>query len=274
MRFKDSISALAAIFTAAALLTGCSGDNVTPASSDGQVAIAEEESSSEPTEPEPETDLPSDEDLEAYFSAVSTYDVGDLQSAMELTEPGSIAEAYVGYILGSANAAIDGGLPIEGTEPDKVDGGYESCPTEVEDDCVTWADVEGRDGKVVTFTVNGEELDERLSAGSGREVAAGDLAAMTLMYAYQSVQSDALFVVAEVTSNDAPVTIATYDATYRSPTGRQSTAAQSAGPSDLAADSTATVVVAFPNAEPGGTASVSFFSEDFMTEAVAALETR
>jgi hypothetical protein len=273
---RGTVAIGAAVF--ALVLAGCSGDEAKPASGDDDsVAQVDPDPSTPPAETSSEpvdTDLPSDDDIEAYFNAVSTYDVGDLKHAMKLSEPGSIAEAYAGYFLGAANASIDGGYPLAGDLPIKVDGGYKACTGKGEDACVTWADVEGRDGKIVNFTINGKELGPRISAGTGKSVDAGSLGQVKLLYAYQSVQSGGMFVVAEVRSGAAPITIGSYQATYRSREGRQSTAAETTGPTELAAKSLATIVLSFPNAEPGGTVTIPMFSEDFMTDGQAVLKTR
>lgn len=221
-------------------------------------------------------DLPSEEDLQEYFDAAAGYDVAQLEEARALAEPGSIAEAYVGYLAASMTAYVDGGAPgLEGTTAEREGDGYEFCPDPTDDDtCLLFENIEGRDGKIVNFTINGESLDERLSVGSKKPARAGELGSARLLYAYQSVQSGALFVIAEVRSGQEPVTVASYEATYRSPKGRQSKATEFQGPSDLGADSTANISLAFPGAEPGGTATLKFFSDDFMTEKVVELKTR
>ena len=44
-----------------------------------------------------------------------------------------------------------------------VDGGFEACGgTGPPDQCATWADLEGEDGKLTDFTVNGTKLDDSL----------------------------------------------------------------------------------------------------------------
>lgn len=275
MKFSGSGCLAAALAMAAAILVGCGTDDVKPAEGDGSVATVDNGPS--PTasgEAEGGTDLPSDEEVEAYFDAVSTYDIDDLELAMELSEPGSIAEAYAGYILASANSAIDGGVPLEGEEPRKVTGGYESCPPEDPESCATWTDIEGRDGRIVKFRVNGEDIGDRLAAGNGQSVQAGSLARAELLYAYRSVQSDALFVLVRIESGEAPITVATYEGTYRAPEGRQSQSSQNSGPTELMGDSSATVALVFPGAEVGGTTAFPIYSDDFMTERVVELKTR
>ena len=252
---------LLALATSAALLSACSDGTEGATTTDGTGSQTETAGSG----------LPSEDDVEAYFQAAAMYDVVALDRAVELAEEGSVAEAYATYLLGYANAAMDGGVPLSGSLVDRTADGYGSCDG---GDCVTWGNIEGRDGKLVDFTVNGESLEERITAGIGERVAAGELAHVTMLSAYQSVTSGDLHVVAEVRSGDAPIKIGLYEATYRSPEGRESKAAEFVGPPSLAPGSMATVVVSFPNAAVGGVATVPVFSNDFEARREAVLPIR
>ena len=81
--------AAAAILALCVLVAGCGGDDVKPASGGDDVATVDNTDESESAAAEADTDLPSDEDLETYFNAVSAYDIEELKSAMSL--PGGTA---------------------------------------------------------------------------------------------------------------------------------------------------------------------------------------
>lgn len=262
----------------AMLFAACGGSDVEPATGDEAVATVEQSPSesqqSSSTPPEEPPALPSEEVVRQYFDALSEYDPAALRRALRLTEEGSTAHAYGGYILALVNAAIDGGLPYEGAPVTKVAGGYESCDVSDPSSCVTWTNVKGRDGKIVAFKVSNRDVSQRITAGNGSTVAAGDLASVEFLYAYKSVQSDNLVVPVAVRSGATPVKIAAYQATYRDASGRQITASGTDGPDELAANSRATVAMTFPGARPGGVVSLPFFSDDFMVEAQAQFRTR
>jgi hypothetical protein len=274
-------TAIATGMAVAFLAASCGGDSpeVAPATNDPSVEQAENSPGAEPSEtpsemPSEAPVLPSEEQVEAYFDALSTYDVAGLKRAMKVAEKGSIAHAYAGYIFAYVNAGIDSGMPFEGTPVSEVEKGYESCDVNDSTDCVTWTHIEGRDGKIVSFKVNGKPIGKRLSAGDGANVAAGQLASVKFLYAYQSIQSGNMNVAVEIRSRGQKVMINGYEATYRDPSGRQITASDVVGPSELAGDSMTTIAMTFPNARPGGAVTLSFYSEDFMTEAEAQFRTR
>ena len=264
---------------ALALVAGC-GDNAADVkpTSGGSVATADASSfESQSTEPDIDTDLPSDDEVEDYFTALGSEDPNVLEHALDLAAPGSLAYAYLDYRLQAVKASIDGGLTgSEDTlQVEEIDGGYQYCTDPTDDQtCAKWTDIEGRDGAVANFRVNGEPLDARLTAGNGQAVPAGSLGSVELLYAYESPVSNSLNVVARAQSADEPVTVAIYDATYHDASGRQSKAADNYGPSDLAANANANVMMIFPTATLGGEVTVSMFSEDFMTEEAAELKTK
>ena len=188
-----------------------------------------------------------------------------------------MAEAYAGYTLASVHSYIDGELDFEGTPVEETDGGYRSCNDPADDStCIEWANIEGRGGKIVAFTANDEPVRDRIVVGSGQPVQAGSLASVTLLYAYQSVVTPNLYVVVNVESGSSPVTAAIYDATFRGAGGRQLKVddESSSGPTDLDADSSATMVMAFPQAKLGGSATFSVISDDFTTDEDVVIATK
>ncbi len=264
-------------------LAACGGDpKVEPATGDdsaprvAQSSSSESASSAVPTEAD--SDLPSDDDVHSYFDALSTVNVEALEEAAELAEKGSAAEAYAGYKLAYANASLDGGKYAEGNPVEETEGGgYRSCDDPADDStCIEFAHIEGRGGKVVAFTANDQPIRDRIVVGTGEPVQAGSLASVTLLYAYQSIVTPNLYVIVNVKSGSSPVTVATDDAVFRGADGRQLEvdSEYSLGPTDLGADSSATMVLAFPQATLGGSATFSVLSDDLVTDEPVVIATK
>lgn len=270
--------AAVAVAISIAALAGCGDDGkARPADDSGAVATAAatDEAPGATTSESVDPALPSNEDLNRYFEAIASQDVGQLKKASALAGRGSIAEAFLGYQVALLNALVDGGAggQLQPEELSETDDGFESCPADGSD-CTEFANIEGRDGKIVNFTVNGKDIAPRLAAGDGRPVQAGGLGSATFLYSYQATSSDQLFVLLQVASKGEPITAAGYESTYRSSAGRQSTASDMMGPTDLGAESKATLALIFPGARPGGDVSLSFYSSDFMNEEVVTFPTR
>jgi hypothetical protein len=264
---------------ALSLLAGCGGDEIdVKPTSGGNVATAGGSTvESDAAQPEADTDLPSGDDVEAYFTALASEDPDDLEPALDLAAPGSLAYAYLDYHLQGVVASIDGGLVGSGDAPEveKIDGGFQYCTDSSDDEtCARWTDIEGRNGAVANFKVNDEPLDTRLIAGNGQPVPAGSLGSLELLYAYESPVSDSVYVVARAQSADRPVTVALADATYYDPAGQQTAAAGTYGPTELDANANANIVMIFPTVTLGGDISISMISEDSSTEDAAVLKTK
>lgn len=260
---------LLALATSSALLSACSGGTVGAAATDAtatQVTMQPSPSDAGTEGAEP----PSEDDVQAYFDAAATYNVVALDRAVDLTQNYSLAEAYATYLLGYANASLDGGLPLAASLAVRTDDGYESCGS---GGCVTWGNIRGRHEKIGSFTVNGESLEGRITVGDGDEVVAGNLARVTVLSVYRSVTSGGLDVVAQVRSRDASIRLGLYQATYVSPGGRDLMASAFVGPSRLPPDSVATVVMSFPDAEIGGTVTLPVLNHKFVRERAAVLPT-
>lgn len=255
------------------VLSGCSGNTVDAAATDEPVAQARaevQEPSSPSVDEDDNPDPPSEEDVEAYFEAASTYSVIGLDRAVDLTQTDSVAEAYATYLRGYANASLDGGVPLSGSLAVRTDDGYESCSSA---GCVTWRNIRGRHGRIGAFSVNRESLEGRIAVVDGAEVSAGELAEVTVLSVYRSVTSGDLDVVAEVSSHDASIRLGLYQATYLSPGGRDLMSTSFVGPSRLPPRSMATVVMSFPDAEIGGTVTLPVFNHKYVRERYAVLPT-
>ena len=101
----------------------------------------------------------------------------------------------------------------------------------------------------------------------GKPVKAGQVADVTLLYAYQSPVSHNLFIVAGARSHDGEVELSNaYSATYRDPSGRQFTASDATTPTTLRPNSTATFALAFPApAKIGGTVHLEYYDKAYNT---------
>ncbi|QIG42294.1 hypothetical protein G5V58_05500 [Nocardioides anomalus] len=210
-------------------LSGCSGDE----------------------EPEKGPDLPTQNELTAYFGAVASYDTDALAAAAEVARDGSPAQAYLGYLGDYAASADAAGQPVAGSEVKAVDGGFTACGgTGKPDECVTWSDLEGEDGALTDFTVNDVALDDSLvDLGDQAPVAAEGLYEVQPDFAYRSPQSGTLFVTVTVTAGDVPVSPepGVYIEQDQILNGTRTRA-----PATVEAGASTPVVLAFPHAEKAG----------------------
>jgi len=257
-----------ALFAIAPILVNgaCGGPDVKEATSDRSAATAKQEVDGE--------------EVEAYFEAHASNDVAELESAAKLAAPGSLANAYALHQSNVENASIDAGQPSESGTTKKVDGGYRICETQIvdvegteEETCYTYADFESTDGKLASFTINGKELDDRISLGNGEKVKAGRFGRIEFLSSYKSAAND-LYVTVRFTTRSVAASFGGYEATYRSPEGRQATASGHIGNAEVDADSTSYEAIIFSKAEPGGVVRIPISSEDFMSEKVVRLKTR
>lgn len=243
-------------------LAGCGGTDVKESKGDTKAATVK-------------TEKLSDGDVEKYFEALNSYDSDKIDQVAAATAPASIAFAYAKYISNTANANVDGGVPNESGTMTMVNDGYKLCDSGEEgDSCATFSDIESTGGKLAKFTVNGANLTDRISVGDGSPVKAGELGSVEFLGAYQTVTTAGMAINLKVSAGKAKINIDSSQATYRGPDKRQSTASQTAGPSELGADSVAFVVVFFPNAKPGGSLTMSLSSLDYMTERSVTIKTR
>ena len=134
--------------------------------------------------------------------------------------------------------------------------------------CVVWANFTESSGKLYSFTVNGKTIKGRLAAGDGSSVWASDWAKLTFLTAYQSVQFGGMFITARVQSGNKPLSLAIYSAIYRDPSGRQIQASDAGGPTDIGANSNATVYMSFLKGSPGGVVTLDIDDENYNTRTV------
>jgi hypothetical protein len=196
-------------------------------------------------------DLPSQNELTAYFGAVASYDPDALGAAQAVAEEGSPAAAYLGYLGDYAASAVAAGQPVAGAEVERVDGGFSACGgTGKPDECVTWSGLQGRDGALTDFTVNGVALDDSLvDLTDQAAVTSEGLYEVQPDYAYRSPQSGTLFVTVTVTAGDVPVSPkpGIYIEQDQILNGTRTRA-----PATVEAGASTPVVLAFPDAQQAG----------------------
>jgi len=203
---------------------------------------------------------PEDPVAQAYFDGIATQTVRSLTSALAAAEPGSPAAAYATYLRASSQAATDGGHPVaqSAQTAEQTSRGYRFCQASGSDKtCFEYADIIRSGGKIVTFTVNGKPITDRLAVGSAGPVAFRGLDAhATFLAAYQTTASDSLLVAVRIESG-AGVRLGAVEASYRVAAGSPVPSAQSFGPATLDAASAANYLFAFPKASLGGRLVVS-----------------
>ena len=157
--------------------------------------------------PEPATGpgLPSQSDLKSYFDAITSSDPDQIsQAASEVAADGSLAQGYATYVGEVAVAAAAASTPIEPADVEEVDGGFKACASS--DQCVTWTDLEGTDGKLADFTVNGTRLDDLLVDLTGQPpIETAGLYKVQPRWAYRLPLSGTLNVVVAITAADVPL---------------------------------------------------------------------
>ena len=267
LRSLRQVLAVVIALLLAATVSACGDDSAKPASGDDKAKVA---GGSDPDDETPEveddadSDLPSDDDIEAYVKAISERELGALEDALALAEPGSVAEAYVIYSIAVVDAALAAGFSQEDLAADDlndIDGGWRIC--DEPDDCNDVTDFEGRPGKIVNYLVDGEEITDRIIVGTGEPVPAGDFGTVTLRAAYELADEETMVVVVDVTSGDGPIEVADYNSSYRGTDGRQYTPSDSFGGDEFGANSTTTVALPFPSAELGGDVTLELQNEDY-----------
>jgi hypothetical protein len=201
--------------------------------------------------------------IETYMEAVASADPDTQREALSSAAPDSVAAAYLQHQTNQAEAALDGGSPYDAAELNKVEDGYEII--NVDDTTATFADFKTSDAKVSDFTINGRSPGKFLTVGSGDKVRGGG-ATFEFLTAYRSISANSLIVTVKVTSTK-PITLDIYSAVYRDRNGKQRTASDADGPTELASKSNTVIALIFRGSRPGGTVtltgSLNDFSDDY-----------
>ncbi|MBO0596373.1 hypothetical protein I2485_01890 [Nesterenkonia sp. E16_7] len=272
-------SAPAILIGVALLAVSCSDDQLaSPApeetasgSPDTQTEPPTEDAASdtpEQSEPPTDPDLPSDDDIESFVSAIASSTISDLENARDLVVEDSPAANYLTYFRHSEEAAIDGGLPAaDVNRVDDIDGGFEMCATaDGEERCSTYTDFEGDEGRITNFQIQDRNLADRLKMGTGEEVEGPGGSTFKLVAAYRNANDSHLLVGYEMRSGDRELEMPL--ASYRGAEGRQSSSDGHIGSFSLAPDSMSHYVVSIPNADPGGELFLEVYGDDIGLETV------
>jgi hypothetical protein len=160
-------------------------------------------------EPEPATGpgLPAQAELKSYFEAIVSADADELAKVQaDVTADGSLAQAYAAY---DGEFAVASGAAEQSGEPadvEEVDGGFKACVGDSSDQCATWTDLQGKDGKLTDFEINGIELSDLLvDLTDQRPIESAGLYRVQPDYAYRQPKSGRLFVLCTVTASDVPL---------------------------------------------------------------------
>ena len=150
--------------------------------------------------------LPSQSDLKSYFDAITSSDPDKIdRAASDVAGDGSPAQGYATYVGEVAVAAAAGKTPIAPADVQEVDGGFKACASS--DQCVTWTDLEGKGGKLTSFSVNGTKLDDLLVDLTGQPpITSAGLYEVQPEWAYRLPLSGTLNVVVTITAADVPLT--------------------------------------------------------------------
>lgn len=164
-------------------LSSCGGDDPAPATGPG---------------------LPSQGVLKSYFEAIASGDADEAEQAgSDVAAPGSPADGFAAYIAMTDQAAATDGTQDDPLDVEEVDGGFKACVAE--DQCIAWTDLEGRDGRLVSFAVGGKPLAESLvDLTAQAPIRSPGLYEVQPGWAYR-VPSGVLNVVVTVTASDVPL---------------------------------------------------------------------
>jgi hypothetical protein len=170
----------------AALASGCGGDDPKPVTGPG---------------------LPSQAALKSYFEAITGGDVDEMTRVQsEVTADGSLAQGYAAYDAEFTTAATSSGQPPDPVDVEEVDGGFKACIGDSADQCATWTDLKGQDGKLADFSINGRPLADLLvDLTAQAPVRSEGLYEVQPEWAYRQPTSGRLFVVCRVTAFDAAI---------------------------------------------------------------------
>jgi hypothetical protein len=169
-----------------ALVTGCSGDTGSGDTGSGTAGSG----------------LPSQAQLQTYFTAVASYDVDGLQSAAtSIAAEGSPAAAYALYQADIALATKEAGQQPGSFEAKPKGDGFEACGQDTKT-CATWTDLSGKDGRLEDFQVNGSDVKGSLVDLTGQApIDVQGLFTAQPRYAYLSPLQGTLYVTVQLTSN-------------------------------------------------------------------------
>ena len=237
------------------LVAGCGGGATKATTVRTAPPVATVTQSASPATTDSGSPLASADAVKSYVDAQASQDNPDaMRQGLKLAAPNSVAYIYLDHLANVSEAGLDGGQPYTKSEVTPVGSdAFKACSDPADEtSCIIFGDFKVNPaGKLVDLTVNKQPIGPRLTAGSGQVVTAGG-AKFTFLTAYKSIQSNALFVTVKVETGAKPIMMNTFTASYRGPDGKQRTASQAQGPTNLDAQSNAIVSMAFASVKVGG----------------------
>lgn len=200
-------------------------------------------------------------DAFSYFIAMFSANPKEFDGLQLVTAPGSPADAYLAFQREAAETASELGIELPPANVYLTPRGPRMCPTP-ESPCSDFTDIVVSGGLVETFSVDGVPIAPRLGV-PGAPVTVGDTT-FGVMAAYRTVSADGLAIYLEIDST-APVALDLATATYLDRDGTQTPidVETSIGAVVLGTnDERFTVMLAFDQADPGGTLRFTIFPDD------------
>jgi hypothetical protein len=211
-------------------------------------------------------DLATTKAIREYVNAVAAQSSPeDMLAARKYTLPGSVADGYLRFQSYGAESALDGGLGFTDWVVSPSGGNYKVCEDQYDTaSCNTFGNFKVWKGQVTNFTVDGKEIGPRLTMGAGKKVTDHGVS-VEFLGAYKSVSGN-LNVSARVKTEETGISLNSASATYRAPDGKQREASGSAGPYEIAPNSSSTTMITFPGVDAGGTVTLNGYldTDDFI----------
>ncbi|WP_276968281.1 hypothetical protein [Desertimonas flava] len=204
----------------------------------------------------------------SFFHGVFSADPEQTAAAIELTQPGSPAEAYARFQNLFVTVAAEYGVEISAGSVFLTTDAVRVCVTASE--CSEISDIEVADGQVVSFAVDGNQIGGRLATMGETVVAA--TTAFRLAVAYQTVTGEQLAAYVELASEQGDV-IDLQTAVYVGADGSQIPVAvgRSLGLDTTKLKGNQMAYLAFPGAAPGGEIHVTVTPADGSPAVVAVI---
>lgn len=198
-----------------------------------------------------------------------------MNEMLQLSAPDSPAHLYARFQVAATQATADQGIP---PAPSNIqyDGDIVRLCTSAEVElppggkrCSSYSDfAASSDTRLLrSFSVDGKPIQDRLVRGGSTAMAGR--AKFSLVVGYQAASSESLLLVVEIVNGPNKISVYGNSATYIGTNGRQLQASMAVGPFDVQPSATASVVIGFTDATPGGRLILQGF--DGSTELEASL---
>lgn len=189
-----------------------------------------------------------------YVDALAARDDPDrMREGLEYAVSGSIAAQYLQHQANYSQARLEAGDPLPPYSVVALGDQLHVCDMSGRSRCAELDNFHAANRKVIDLYVGGENPGPRLTVGDG-EVVTDGVVTGEFLTAYRTVYDDILLVTVRITTTEA-ITLdlpqASYDGTLLNPAP-----IASYGASEMEADGTAIIALAFQNATAEGTLSL------------------